>query len=337
MQNENEDVTPSEIITSLTSESIQSLIKTIREKQVLLDSDVAILYGYETRRINETANRNKQRFPENFRFQLTKEEADDLVRSQFETLNESESNDEILKSQIATSRSTENPSHGGRRKLPYVYTEQGIAMLSGLLKNDIAIQVSINIMEAFVEMRRFLNTSQNVFDNIVGINNKLLNHDRRLSNQDTKIDEILDLLSTPDTNSQWIFFQGQFYDAYEWMFGVMQSVKTSIIIVDNYTDQSVLGLLTALPDTVDQVTIITKQPSRLPAQAIQSWTAQYGTLEVIQCDKFHDRFIVVDEKDVYAVGVSLKDLGKKCFAISKSEDVGRFLKYLNPIIQSSRQ
>jgi hypothetical protein len=316
---------------------IRSMILTIRGKQVLLDSDVALLYGYETRRINETARRNKKRFPEEFRFKLTKEEAMEVSRCQTGTLNNEQRDG--MRCQTGTASTSEssrsqsvtlNVGRGSNIKYqPYAYTEQGIAMLSGLLRNDIAVQVSINIMNAFVEMRKYIYANKNVFDNIVSINTKLLEHDSELLKQGAQINEIFNLLNAPEANKQWIFYKGQFYDAFEWVTKVIRKAKSSITIIDSYADKSIFKLLKDKRDTVNDVTIITARPGMIDDKTQEKWTAQYGEPKIIKCNAFHDRFIILDDKYVYAIGASLKDLGKKCFAVSKNEDTEQFMKYVH--------
>jgi len=327
--------------------NIKDLIFTIRGVQVMLDSDVAMLYGYETKAINLAAKRNIDRFPPEFRFQLTVGELRDCSRFQNETLNGDEEADEILKSQFATSNSTSNlrfqsetsslnndaqmEKRGGRRYLPYVYTEQGIGMLSGILKNDTAIQVSIGIMNAFVEMRKIITANRFVFEQISNINNKLIQHDNELSSQSIKINEILNLLNRPETNKQWIFYKGQFYDAFTLVIELIEKATTSIIVIDNYADNSVLDML-ANKKAGATVIIITANPGKLSIQHINKFTAQYGKVNVVASKEFHDRFIILDEKEIYAFGASLKDLGNKCFEVSKIEDETRFLSYVQGII-----
>ena len=224
---------------NISNEEIKNLIYTIRGKQVMLDSDVAMLYHYPTKRINEAVNRNKQRFPENFCFQLTEEEYKSLRFKNF-TFNEINSKDinedNSLMSQIATL--VESAGRGKHRKyLPYVFTEQGIAMLSGLLKNDIAIQVSINIMNAFVEMRKFLAVNGQLFERLTNVEYKLLEHDK-------KFDKVFDQLQNEENIKQKIFFEGQIYDAYSLIIDIFKKANKKILIIDNYIDDSVLKMLT---------------------------------------------------------------------------------------------
>ncbi len=284
------------------TEKIKNLIYTIRGKQVMLDNDVAMLYHYPTKRINEAVRRNIERFPENFCFKLT----------EIEVVN--------LRSQFATS-SLEKENYGGRRYLPYVFTEQGIAMLSGLLKNDIAIQVSINIMNAFVEMRRFIATNGQVFERLTSIEYRVLEQNKRLTEHEKKFEKVFDELQKNEKIElkQSIFFDGQIYDAYSLIIDIIKKAKQKILIIDNYIDDSILKMLSKKNKDVE-VVILTSQNSNLNKLDINKFNKQYPILKVATTNKFHDRFIVIDNKELYHIGASLKDLGKKCFAISKIED-----------------
>ena len=282
-------------ITDYNNEDIKNLIYTIRGKQVMLDSDVAMLYHYQTKKINQTVKRNIERFPENFCFQLTEEET------------------ENLRSQIVTS-SLKKENYGGRRYLPYVFTEQGIAMLSGLLKNEVAVAVSINIMNTFVEMRRFLYNNGQVFERLTNIEYKMLEYDK-------KFHLIFDELQKDKASEfkQKIFFDGQIYDAYSLVINTIKKAKEKILIIDNYIDDSILQMLVKKNKDV-KVTILTSEKSNISKLDIQKFNKEYPILKIAKSNKFHDRFIVIDNKEIYHVGASLKDLGKKCFAISKIED-----------------
>ncbi len=275
------------------TDNIKDLIYCIRGKQVMLDSDVAMLYHYTTKRINETVRRNKERFPENFCFQLTENEL------------------ENLRSQIATS-SLEKENYGGRRYLPYVFTEQGIAMLSGLLKNEIATKVSVNIMNAFVEMRKFIANNAQVFERLTNVEYKLLEHDKRF-------DEVFSEFQKETEFKQKIFFNGQIYDSYSLIIDIIKGAKEKIIIIDNYIDDTILKMLAKKNKEV-KVVILTSNKNNISKLDIQKFNKQYLGLEIAITNKFHDRFILIDNKELYHVGASLKDLGKKCFAISKIED-----------------
>ncbi len=279
------------------TENIKSLIYNIRGKQVMIDSDVAILYHYPTKRINETVNRNKKRFPEDFCFQLT------------------ELDIKNMRSQIATASKNFENKFRNKKHLPYAFTEQGIAMLSGLLKNDIAIQVSINIMNAFVEMRKFILLNGEVFQEINTIKEKLLEYDK-------KFDVVFNELQNNKEKEfkQKIFFDGQIYDAYSLIIDIIKKAKNKILIIDNYIDDSILKMLLKKNENVE-VVILTSQNCNITKLDVQKFNKQYANLKLAYTNKFHDRFIVIDNKELYHCGASLKDLGKKCFAINKMEDM----------------
>mgnify|MGYP004565222909 CR=1 FL=1 len=308
---------------NISNEEIKNLIYTIRGKQVMLDSDVAMLYHYPTKRINEAVNRNQQRFPKNFCFQLTEEEYK-ILRCKNSNLNEVNSEniieDKFLRSQSATLE--KNTGRGKHRKyLPNVFTEQGIAMLSGLLKNDIAIQVSINIMNAFVEMRRFLAVNGQLFERLTNVEYKLLEHDK-------KFDQVFNQLQQEENIKQKIFFEGQIYDAYSLIIDIIKKADKKILIIDNYIDDSVLKMLTKKNKNVE-VVILTSEKSSIEKIDIQKFNKEYPVLKVAKTNKFHDRFIVIDNKEMYHLGASIKDLGKKCFGINKIEDVEIIDKIIN--------
>ena len=300
----------------LINEDIKNLIYTIIGKQVMLDSDVAKLYNYQTKRVNETVNRNKKRFPENFCFQLTEEDVKNL-KSQTTILNLDQENNW---SQIATSSKNENSKHRGKKYVPYVFTEQGIAMLSGLLKNDIAIQVSINIMNAFVEMRKFLMINRQVFERLTNVEYQLQEHNK-------KFDEVFNQLQLEENIKQRIFFDGQIYDAYSLIIDIIKKANSKILIIDNYIDDSVLKMLAKKKNNVE-VVILTSDKTNIENLDIKKFNKEYPILKVAKTNKFHDRFIVIDNKEMYHLGASIKDLGKKCFAINRIEDVeiiGKFI------------
>ena len=301
----------------ISNKDIKNLIYTIRRKQVMLDSDVAMLYHYPTKRINETVNRNKQRFPENFCFQLTEEEVKKMER-QYVTWNLGQENDW---SQIATGSKNDNNKHRAKKYLPYAFTEQGIAMLSGLLKNDIAIRVSINIMNAFVEMRKFLMLNGQVFEKLTSMEYKILEHDK-------KFDEVFNQLQLEENIKQRVFFEGQIYDAYSIIIDIIKKANKKILIIDNYVDDSILKMLTKKKSSVE-VVILTSGKSNIQNIDIQKFNKEYPILKVAKTNKFHDRFIVLDNKEMYHLGASIKDLGKKCFGINKIEDKEIIEKIIN--------
>ena len=257
--------------------SIQNLIYTVRDKQVMLDSDIAMLYKCETRIVNQAMKRNINRFPERFCFQLSKEEL------------------ENLKSQIVISSFERKIGYGGRRTLPYVFTEQGISMLAPLLKSEIAIQMSIKIMDAFVEMRKFINTNKDLFERVTIIENKI---DNKFIDYDKKFDVIFNELQRDENFKQKIFFGGQIYDSYSLIIDIIKSAKNKILIIDNYIDDSVLKMLVKKTKGVE-VVILTSEKSNILKLDIQKFNKEYSILKVARSDKFHDRFIVIDNKELY--------------------------------------
>ena len=279
----------------LSNEDIKKLIYTIRGKQVMLDSDVAMLYHYETKNINKAVKRNLDRFPEDFCFQLTEMEFQNL-RFQFGTLNKKVNNGDVT-----------------RKYLPYVFTEQGISMLSGVLKNEIAVKVSVNIMRAFVEMRKFLMINGQVFERLTNMEYKLLEHDK-------KFDEVFNRLQLEENIKQRIFFDGQIWDSYSIIVDIIKKAHKKILIIDNYIDDSILKMLAKKKNGVE-VVILTSDKSNIETLDIKKFNKEYPILKVAKTNKFHDRFIVIDNKEMYHLGASIKDLGKKCFAINKIEDI----------------
>ena len=290
----------------ISNEEIKNLIYTIRGKQIMLDSDVAMLYHYETKNVNKAVKRNIDRFPEEFCFQLTENE--------FET----------LRFQIGTSKQNlkiNDELRGGRRYLPYVFTEQGIAMLAGVLKNDIAIKVSINIIKSFIEMRKFISLNGQVFERLTNMEYKLLEHDK-------KFDEVFDQLQLEENIKQRIFFEGQIYDAYSLIVDIIKKASKKILIIDNYIDDSILKMLTKKKNNVE-VVILTSDKSNIENLDIKKFNKEYPILKVAKTNKFHDRFIVIDDREMYHLGASIKDLGKKCFGINKIEDMEIIQKIVN--------
>ena len=283
-------------------EDIKHKIYTIRGKQVMLDSDVAELYGYTTKNINKAMKRNIERFPEDFCFQIKENEI------------------ENLRFQIGTS-SSEEENHGGRRYQPYVYTEQGIAMLSGVLRNETAIKVSINIIRAFIELRKFITLNGQVLEKLANMENNLTSVNYKLLDHDKKFDIIFDELQSKKEHeeNQRIFFEGQIWDAYNLIINIIKKADQKILIIDNYIDDTILEMLAKKNPNVE-VIILTSNNSNISRLDIQKFNKEYPTLKLAKTNKFHDRFIVIDNKELYHCGASLKDLGKKCFAINKILD-----------------
>ena len=277
------------------TKDIKSLIYVVRGQQVMMDSDLAMLYQVETKAFNQAVSRNIERFPENFRFQLTKEEFD------------------ALRSQVATSN-----GRGGRRYRPYMFTEQGIAMLSGVLRSDVAIQVSIRIMNTFVEMRRFIANNALLFEKVSDIELKQLEYQK---STDEKFDKVFKYIEDHAESEQKIFFDGQIYDAFSLITSIIQKAQKEIILIDSYVDIDTLNILAKKNAGVD-VKIYTYASAQLTNRDAANFNAQYPILTVKRTQVFHDRFIILDGKTAYHIGASIKDAGKKCFGISLINDSG---------------
>ena len=267
-------------------ESVKDKIYSIRGFQVMLDRDLAELYGVEVRYLNRAVKRNIERFPSEFCFLLNNKEM----------LN--------LKFQFGTS------SWGGKRKNSSVFTEQGVAMLSAVLKSEIAVKMSIKIIKAFIEMRKFIQANRQIFQRLDRVEVKLLENDQ-------KFEKVFDALESKDRiPQQGVFFQGQIFDAYKFVSDLFRTAEKSIIIVDNYIDDTVLVHLTKLKEGV-HIKIITKSVSDQFRLDIKKFESQYSPVEVKVLKNIHDRFIIIDGEVLYFFGASLKDLGKKLFGFMK--------------------
>ncbi|MEA2077358.1 MAG: ORF6N domain-containing protein [Candidatus Marinimicrobia bacterium] len=292
-----------------TLKSIQNKIYTIHGLQVMLDNDLAEIYQVETKVLNQAVKRNIERFPDKFRFQLTKREFENL-KSQFVTSSDNFSNSQNM----ALEKSSE---HGGRRKLPFVFTEQGVSMLSAVLRSETAIKVSIQIIDAFVKIRKFISQNAHLFQRINNIEQKQIVSDIKQLEIDNKIDAILDAIEERDIKpKQSIFYDGQIFDAYTFVTDLIRTARQSIILVDNYIDDTVLTLLTKRKQTVT-ASIYTPKISKQLALDLQKHNAQYSPIKIKGFNNAHDRFMIIDEKTIYHFGASLKDLGEKWFAFSK--------------------
>jgi len=271
----------------IAQDNIENKIFTIRGVQVMLDSDLAVLYQTETKFINRAVKRNHKRFPEVFMFQLTENEWANL-KYQFGTSSE----------------------HGGRRTIPYVFTEQGVAMLSAVLNTERAINVSIQIMQAFVSMRNFLVNHASIFQRLDKVEFNQLKTDE-------KLEQIFKALEAGKPEpTQGIFFDGQIFDAYAFFSSVIKKAKKEIILIDNYIDESTLTHLSKKDKNVT-VTLYTKTISNQLTLDIKKANEQYGNFVIQNFEKSHDRFLIIDNTTVYHLGASLKDLGKKWFAFTK--------------------
>lgn len=275
---------------------IRDMIYTVRGQQVMLDSDLAELYDVETKRLNEAVGRNKARFPEAFCFKLTSNE------------------EQSLRSQIATSKTAEG--RGGRRYLPRAFTEQGVAMLSAVLRSETAIKVSVKIMNAFVEMRHFVADNARMFEQIKSIDYRLDSLERSTNE---RFERVFNYMETHKTPSQKVFFEGQVYDAFELLISLVQKAKHEIVLVDGYVNTGTLNILSKKELSV-VVTVWTHPKTSLTESDVATFNAQYPTLMVKHTTSFHDRFLILDGVEGYLIGASLKDAGKKSFAITKLED-----------------
>ena len=272
--------------------TIQEQILLLRGKQTLLDRDLAKIYQVDTKVLNQAVKRNINRFPEEFRFQLTKEEF------------------ENWKSQFVTS----NMDKMGLRKIPYAFTEQGVAMLSSVLRSDIAIQVSIQIMKAFVSMRHSFLTNQEIHSRISSIEFKQ-------QFTDEKVNQLFKALEKNELPKSFgIFYDGEIFDAYKFALQLIKSAKHSIILIDNYVDESTLTMLANRNEMV-KATVFTSQLNDKLQLTLEKHHEQFPPIELKQLKKSHDRFLIIDEEELYHLGASLKDLGKKWFAFSKMNDL----------------
>ena len=284
-------------ICDLNQVSIEPLIRLVRGQQVILDSDLAMLYGVETKRLKEQVNRNISRFPDDFMFKLTMEEYGSL-RSQFATSNK----------------------RGGTRYMPYAFTESGIAMLSSVLHSDVAIEVNIRIMRAFTAMRHIMSASAQVLQRLSTIEYHQIESDKHIVETNLRIDEVFRHLDQGAKAKQGLFFEGQIYDAYVFVSDLIKSAQIRIVLVDNYIDESVLTLLDKRKDGVE-AKIYTKRITSQLSLDLSRHNAQYAPIDIREYTHSHDRFLIVDDT-VYHIGASLKDLGNKLFAFSQMQELG---------------
>ena len=274
---------------------IENLILDIRGQQVMLDRDLANLYGVDTKVLNQAVKRNIERFPVRFRFQLSDLERDKLVTNcdRLQMLKHSNVN-------------------------PFVFTEQGVAMLSTVLRSKTAINVSIQIMDAFTAMRQFIASNAQIFQRLDVKEQNQLAIVAHQTETDHKLEEVFRRLDSGNVQPhQGIFYDGQIFDAYTFINDRIREATTRIVLIDNYIDDSVLTILSKRADKVT-ATIYTKKPSAQLQLDIQKHNAQYPPISVVEFDRSHDRFLCIDET-VYHLGASIKDLGKKWFAFNRME------------------
>ena len=283
------------------TEEIENLIFTFRDEPVMVDRDLAQLYQVETKVLNQSVKRNLNRFPEMFRFQLNDKERDELVTNcdRFENLKHSSVN-------------------------PYAFTEQGVAMLSAVLRSDIAVEVSIQIIQAFVSMKRFISTNANIFQRLDTV-------EKRQFIADKKIDQVFKALEDKSiTPKEGLFFDGQVFDAYLFISDIIKKAESSIILIDNFIDETVLTMLSKRSEKVSAI-IYTKQISKQLRLDLTKHNQQYSKVKIKLMPNSHDRFLIIDNKELYHIGASLKDLGKKWFAFSRMDSL------LNDVLAKLKQ
>lgn len=274
----------------ISQKEIENRIFLVRGVQVMLDNDLAKIYQVETRALNQAIKRNIERFPNDFMFQLTQSEW------------------ENLKSHFVTSS-----QHGGRRTLPFAFTEQGVAGLSGVLKSETVVKMHVAIMRAFVRMRKITNENIWLIHRLEGVERKQIETDQ-------KIEQVFKALDSKDNiPTQGVFFEGEIFDAYELASKIIRSAKESIVLIDNYIDESSLTHLAKKAKTV-KVFLLTKTITKQLTLDVKKANEQYGNFELKTFTTSHDRFLIIDRKELYHIGASLKDLGKKLFAFSKLDE-----------------
>ena len=273
-------------------QNIENKIFTIRGVQVMIDKDLAELYGVETKALNQAVKRNERRFPADFRFQLNDEEKNELVTNcdHLENLKHSYTN-------------------------PYAFTEQGVSMLSAILKSDIAVDISVKIIRAFVELRKIYNSNSLLFSKVEALEKRQLSYEFKT---DIKLEKVLDALEDKSKlPTQWIFYDGQIYDAYAFINDLLKKAQKEVLLIDNYIDETVFTLFSKYPNL--NINIYTHTISKQLELDFAKYKSQYDNIKLQEFKKSHDRFLIVDNIDIYHLGASLKDLGKKWFAFSKFE------------------
>ena len=276
---------------------IEEKIFTFRGIQVMIDKDLADVYGVKTKALNQAVKRNIERFPERYRFQLSDKELDELVTKcdRLMTLKHSSSN-------------------------PFVFTEQGVSMLASVLKSDTAVQTSIKIIDAFVAMRHFMLSNAKLFAEIDNLKQNQIKTEVHLIENDKKIDQILTLLDKNNKeDKQQLFFDGQIYDAFSLMVSIVRKANKDIILIDNYVNIETLDILAKKKEMVN-VRIITSKKTKLTQSDIDKFNTQYPSITLSFSDKYHDRFFIIDHSTAYHIGASIKDAGKKCFGVNLIND-----------------
>lgn len=286
---------------TITPDIIRSMVYTVRNQQVMFDFDLAQIYGYEVRTLNQQVRRNSARFPDDFMFELT----DDEVQA--------------VKSQIVTSQDSAffSGQAGGRRKPPKAFTEQGVYMLGTVLRGALAEQQTIFIMRAFREMRHFIANNAMMFEKIRTVELRQLSFEHKT---DKRLEQIFEYISDHEESNQKVFFDGQLFDAFSLLSNLIKRAKQEIILIDNYVDTGTLDLLSKKQTSAVVHLHTTQRGCKLTASEISSFNTQYPTLQISYTTNFHDRFLVLDQSTAYHIGASVKDAGKKCFAVSHIHD-----------------
>ena len=261
----------------------------------MLDSDVAFFFGTEVKKLNQQMKRNVGRFPSDFCFQLNSIEFNEL-RSQNVTI---------------------DVRYGNRKYLPYAYTEHGVLALAGVIKNEIATKMSVEIVRKFVQMRKFILENGDTLLALAKLQNRQLEFENK-TNQ--KIDEILMSISKADLPKQALFYSGQFYDAYEYVSDIIRRANDSIVLIDPYCDSKSLTYLKNKKENV-QVIIVTSNPSKIEREELNKFESQYGEIVIKELDDNHDRYLIIDKNECYNLGASLNYMGKKSFSIIKNDDI----------------
>ncbi|MBQ3474671.1 MAG: ORF6N domain-containing protein [Bacilli bacterium] len=261
------------------------MIYEIRGKQVMLDSDLGKLYHVETKRINEAVKNNPNKFPERFSFILTNQESNGFLVEIFDQKRE---------------------TRGGRYKNPRVFTEQGVAMLATILKSKQAVEVSINIMDAFVSMRHYLIENKDIYLSINNINNKLIDHDEKF-----------DYIFSNFIHKEKLYLRGNSYDAYSDIIDIFKRTKKELIIIDTYADKTILDLIRSINI---KVLLITSKKAKLSQTEIKAYNKKYKNLKIVYTEVFHDRYFIIDKEEIYLCGTSINCIGNKIFTINKLED-----------------
>jgi aromatic ring-opening dioxygenase LigB subunit len=301
-----------EIIVSnpLAASKIANKIVVIRDVQVLLDRDLAEIYGVEIKALNQAVKRNPERFPDQFMFQLSSDEYQNVKKS--------------LRSQLVTIENVGDQRGRHTKYLPYAFTEQGVAMLSAVLRSERAIKVSIEIMNAFVQMRHYLRHNMGLIGRLNAfeskVDTKLVEHDLKFKKIDENFSKIFNELdSNPKKAKEGVFFKGQIFDAYAFFQDIIKTAKKEIILIDGYVDLSVLERLSIKKKNV-LVRIYTHPKAELRQIDVDQFNQQYPSASMDYTKKIHDRFLIIDNKELYHIGASLKDLGKQCFAFERMDD-----------------